>query len=97
MADDAFAAAEKRGYSKGYAAGKRRAGREVDTERLERARAARENAFWRQAMCAALTTCCNVHGWTKGDKPISNIADRVDLARDFADQAVLVARNKGRI
>lgn len=97
MTDDAFAAAEKRGYAKGYAAGKRRVGREVEAERLERARAARENAFFRQAFAAVLPACISAQGWKSGDKPIHNLDERTRLAHDFATEAVRLARLFGRI
>lgn len=97
MAEDAFAAAEKRGYAKGYAAGKRRVGREVALERQERIQAARENAFWQKAFFAAFTTCVDMRGWTSGDKPISTPAERADLAKLFANEALRVARFHGRV
>jgi hypothetical protein len=97
MADDAFAAAEKRGYSKGYAAGKRRVGREVEVERMERARTAREDAFFRQAFAAALPACITAQGWKSGDEPINSLAGRTKLAQDFAVEAVRLARLQGRI
>lgn len=97
MADDAFAAAEKRGYAKGYQAGRRRVATDMIRERAERQRQAREDAFFRQAFAAALPECITAHGWTSGNKPISTLAERTKLAQDFAIEAVRLARLQGHI
>jgi hypothetical protein len=75
---------EQRAYSRGYAAGlrKRKADRSQESMRRER------QAFWDRAFFAALGSCISVDGWKDGDKPINDIPSRVELARDFANQAL---------
>lgn len=92
MADDAFKAAEKRGYAKGYVAGRRRQHKDRQARNL----GAREDAFWRQAFVAALPACINANGWMAGDKPINNLNERTKLAHDFANEALRLARLQGR-
>lgn len=84
MTDDAFKAAEKRGYAKGYNAGQRRKAKAISAERGYK----EKQAFRRRAFLAALAACVNAQGWTQGDKPINSIAGRTALAWDFADEAV---------
>lgn len=78
------AAAEKRGYAKGYAAGKRRLASDMTREELQ----AERDAFWRQALLAAMPACIEAQGWTRGDKPIADIPSRMMLAANFADEAL---------
>jgi hypothetical protein len=84
MTDDAFKAAEKRGYSKGYEAGKRRKVRQIDSERAYK----EKQAFRRRAFLAALPGCINADGWKTGDIPITSLAARTALAWNFADEAL---------
>lgn len=76
---------EKKGYARGYAAGKKRKERLIIEER----RRTQDQAFLDRAFLAALTACIDVQGWRTGDKPISNIPERVKLAADFARAALL--------
>lgn len=88
VSDDAFKSAEARGYSRGYAAGRRK--RDAGRERERRAR--EEQAFLDRAFLAALPVCINASGWTKtvkGEKvAINNLADKTELAWDFAREAL---------
>ncbi len=85
MSTDAFRAAEKRGYSKGYAAGQRRKQRNIDDDRRSRERA----AFWNRAFLAALPACLTVDSWKNGKgEPITTLDQRVQLASNCADRAL---------
>lgn len=77
--------AEKRGYAKGYAAGRRRL--EAD---LSREQAAAEREEWRRRVfLAALPACISASGWTDGEgKPINTLMARIKLAILAADTAV---------
>lgn len=81
---DDIKAAEKRGYSKGYAAGRRRKARDLSDQR----RRTEREAFRRRAFLAALPACIAAQGWKRGDKPIASVDDRAQLAWDFAAAAV---------
>lgn len=84
---------EVRAYSRGYAAGKRRKNREVSDE----VRCRREDAMWLRFMGDALAACIRTDGWKRGDQPISDVPSRTMLAADFADEAVKLARLRGRL
>ena len=84
MADDPVAAAEKRGYQRGYNAGKRRLVQEVARDR----RHAQAEAFRRRAFLAALPAAFGAQGWKRGDQPITSMEDRVRLAWEVADEAM---------
>lgn len=86
-------AAVHNAYGRGYYAGTRRKKREISLEAKQR----QENAMWHRYMAAALTTCCDARGWTAGEKPINTIPERTKLAADFADEAVKLARQRGRL
>ena len=76
MTDDAFKAAEKRGYAKGYATGRK------DRQDVR-------NEFWRAAYLAALPAFLDANcAWTQGDKKLTTLPDRVDLAKQAADGAL---------
>lgn len=78
-------AAELRGYSKGYAAGKRKKVREVSNETRQR----KEDAFWQRAFIAALPAIFGGgQEWKRGDKPIASVPDRLRLVAEVADEAV---------
>lgn len=81
--DEEILKAEKRGYSKGYVAGKRLVKKNKQYEHEQKQR----NALWNRAFIAALKECISVSGWTSGDKPINTLAERVRLARNFANEA----------
>ena len=81
MNNDEIKQAEKRGYSKGYAAGNRRKQRDRNQENRRRER----QAFLDRAFLAILPAALNAQGWTFGNKPISSTADRVKLAKLWAE------------
>jgi len=85
--------AHDKGYAKGYAAGQRRKARAVGAERAQAA----QTAFWQRALLVALPAAMTVDNWKRGEKPITTLADRTRLAADFADQALLVAQERGRV
>lgn len=74
----------KREYAKGYAAGRKRMHREYSRALADH----RKEEFRKQAFLAALGTCIDVQGWTRGKEPITSLKARTDLAMDFADEAV---------
>jgi hypothetical protein len=84
MTEDEIKEIEMRGYSKGYQAGIRRMKREQGKE----LRRKEQQAFLDRAFISALTACIDVQGWRHGDKPITNIPMRVELAADFAKEAL---------
>lgn len=90
---DEIRKAEKRGYSRGYDAGRRRKQRLVDTEK----RLAKENAFWQRSFLALLPWAMSAQGWTFGDQPITSSDDRIELARRTADRATRVASNRCKL
>lgn len=89
----AEAEALAKAYQHGYRAGQRR----KTLQHTEAARVQRENALWHRYMAEALTVCIDVTGWAQGAKPINSLAARTALAADFADEAIRLARNRGRI
>lgn len=78
-------AAEKRGYAKGYAAGRRRKVRDVHGQR----QAAAREAFRQRAFLAALPALIETGGtWKMAGREVKTLDDRVELAWRFAAQAV---------
>lgn len=75
---DEIKKAERRGYQKGYRAGKKD-------------RHSEDN--WNRAFLAVLPACVNAEGWERtehGKKTkITGVYDRVRLAADFADTAAV--------
>ncbi len=88
MNDSVEKLAERRGYAKGYAAGNARKKRE--TQHAEKIK--QENAFWQRAFLAALPAAFAANNWTRGDKAIKTLSDRVRLASETADEALKAAR-----
>jgi hypothetical protein len=84
MNDDAFKAAEKRGYAKGYQAGRARRKAEQDRERQRRI----DQAFLDRAFLAVLPECTSMQNWKRGEKPINSVVDRVWLAWHIAEEAL---------
>lgn len=76
MVDDAYKAAETRGYARGYQAGKKRR----DAERAKEAQDKADQAFVRRAFLAALPFAMTQDAWKIGEKPISSVEERVDFA-----------------
>lgn len=74
---------EQKVYQRGYRAGKAKARRDRSAEHAHRER----QAFWDKAFLAAIPACIRADGWKVGDKPITSLVDRIDLARDAADHA----------
>lgn len=85
---DEIKRAEQRGYSKGYASGRKR----LKLEDQRAAERAKENEFYNQALVALLPTCMRVQGWRFGEVEVKNVADRVKLANYFAEEAVKYRR-----
>jgi hypothetical protein len=88
MDEDEIKRAEKRGYARGYAAGKQRRQRDQSAEQRYR----EDRAFLDRAFMAALPACVNAQGWKTGDTPITDVPGRVNLAWDFAIQALKTRR-----
>lgn len=88
MADDSIKEAEKRGYAKGYAAGQRRKKAAATAAAQQR----KHDAAWNRAFLAALPQAMVIQDWTRGDKPIRSIEERVRLAGSFASEAVKLMR-----
>lgn len=82
-----------RAYQRGYKAGRARAKRDAS----DRARRAHERALWQRAMVAALPFALTQQTWRRGSEAINTVHDRVTLAAEVADQAVEVARNRGKL
>ena len=74
----------QRGYSKGYQAGKRNVAksRSYEHERRER------QAFYDRAFLAALPFAMEQEGWTRGNKKINTLEDRIRLASETAHDAL---------
>lgn len=84
MTDEQLKAAERRGYSKGYVAGKARKQREISIEREKR----EKQAFLDRVFLQILPVAMEAQGWTSGGKPIVSTVERVRLARSFAIEAL---------
>lgn len=80
--------AERKGYARGYAAGRKkvRVERSREQERLAR------QAFWDKAFLAAIPAVILMNGWTRGDAKISLLGDRIRLATEAADEALAKRR-----
>lgn len=88
MSDEEIAKAEKRGYGRGYSAGKARRFREINRERVQR----EHQAFLERAFIAALPACIEVTNWKRGTTPITGMDDRVRLAWEIAEAALRLRR-----
>lgn len=84
MTESDIGAAEKRGYSKGYAAGRRRKQRDISAERRYR----EQQAFLDRAYLSVLAAAMDAQGWKFGDEPINSTRDRVKLAVPWAVEAL---------
>lgn len=96
--DDAYKAAEHRGYSKGYAAGKRARARIVASDR----RQAQQRAFQQRAFLAVLPWVFEQNGWgtTKADGqhvPYKSKDERIRFAASIAEDALQVAVSRGML
>jgi hypothetical protein len=80
--------AEQRGYSRGYVAGRKRLKADESAEHLRRER----QAFLDKAFLATLPMALEQSTWTRGDKPIKKLKDRVQLAWEIAEAALLSRR-----
>ena len=77
-------AAERRGYSKGYVAGKARKQRAISLEREKR----EKQAFLDRVFLQILPVAMECQGWTSDGKPVTSRVERVKLARSFAMEAL---------
>ena len=84
MTDDQLKAAERRAYSKGYLAGKRRKQREISLDRARR----EKQAFLDRVFIELLPVALKAEGWTSGGKPVTTSVDRVRLARNWTIEAL---------
>lgn len=84
MSQDQIKEAEQRGYSRGYNAGRKRLKKQIEAEQLQR----KKNEFYNQALLAALPSCVLAQGWKHGEKPISSVLERIELADHFAREAL---------
>lgn len=75
---------EKRGYQRGYVAGRKRLKRDRQAER----RQAEYDALWNRCYIALLPAAMQVNGWRIGNKVVNSTSERVDLARRWAYEAV---------
>lgn len=96
--DDAFRVAEKRGYSKGYAAGQRRKAKVLAVDR----RRAQERAFAQRAFLAVLPWVFQQDGWGKTGAdgvvvPYRSMEDRVMFAWYIADRALQQGLSRGGV
>ena len=87
MEGNELKSAEERGYAKGYRAGQKRKKLTISMEYYRRKR----NAFWQRAFLAALPAAFSAQGWTRGDKQLNTIPERMRLASDAADEALKLA------
>ena len=86
---DEIKAAEARGYSKGYQAGKRRKSLDISAEQFR----VKKDAFWRRAFLAAIPAALSAQRWTRGGTEIATLPDRISLAAEAADEALKHAVN----
>jgi hypothetical protein len=71
-------------YNKGYAAGRKRLQSKI-----------KQAEFWRLAFLAVLPSCIETNRWENGDgAPIIGLLERVELARDIADESVKAASKR---
>lgn len=87
-----IAKAERRGYSKGYAA----RGRRLRADRSRQHWQEKRDAFWRAALLASIEAVM-YRGWTQGGQPLTTIKQRMGVAREIADAAVNEALMAGRL
>ena len=80
---DPIKEAERRGYTKGYNAGRLWKQNAITQERMRR----ENQAFMDRAFLAILPVAMNVQGWTFRDRPINSTEDRVLLAAKWAEEA----------
>lgn len=73
-----------RAYAKGYAAGKRKKATDGLTDKRRR----EEVAFWDRAFLAVSPYFAGSEPWARGEKKLSSLEDRVELAAKFANQAI---------
>lgn len=78
---------EQRGYSRGYAAGRKRVEHELSADDIRRQR----QAFLDKAFLAALPVAINGN-WTRGEAKITTTKDCVSLAWEIAEDALKARR-----
>lgn len=86
---DPIKAAELRGYSRGYAAGKRRrmSSREIQRHRAE------AHAFRDRVFLGALPAMVAAQGWKMDGVEVTTMPKRVELTWRFADESL---KQRGR-
>ena len=89
---------EKRGYSRGYAAGKKRIGKQIKQEKEYLSARSKDwkreiDGNYNAAFLACLPSCISGGNWVDGDNnPIVTVADRVELANELARAAARYMR-----
>lgn len=78
-------AAESRGYAKGYQSGRRKASQDASA------------TLWLRAFELALPHFLAANNWTRGEKKLTLLKDKVALASEAADLACQEARARGLI
>lgn len=66
-------------YDRGYTAGRRASGPTPQQRR---------DQFWRETFLAALPAFLADSSWRRGSTPMTSLAQRVELAREVADEAL---------
>jgi len=82
--------AEKRAYSRGYAAGRKR----LEGDLIREAIKSEERDFWERAVLQVATHFMECEGWTQGEKKLTSLDDRASLAVKFADFVVAARRRR---
>lgn len=83
LKENEIKAAEQRGYSKGYVAGRKRLEADLRAEDAYKEKC----EFHDRAFLVALPSVLN-NSWSRGDKPATSVADRMLVAWDIARAAV---------
>lgn len=90
--------AQQPGYSRGYAAGRRKTETELQQSAHEyEAATGLAGDFWRAAFLAALPYFLETAGWKIGGKEVTSMEDRIELARRAADRSVGKAQEARRL
>lgn len=76
---------EARGYAKGYQAGRRKASQDAAA------------TLWLRVFELSLPHFLQSNSWTRGEKKLTLLKDRIDLASEAADLACAEARKRGLI
>lgn len=81
---------EKRAYSRGYAAGRKRVEADASREAIK----AGERDFWERSVLSVAEYFMGCDAWTRGQKQLSTLEDRAELCVKFADYVVAARRRR---